>query len=753
MSFRKSYKIIGLEEGWTQIKEQGLDLIESIIQDGFNSKDDALISQDSYIRVYTIAYTMCVQKGNDNHGAELDKRRKIYITDFIKKHFVPKLTTCQNEVLLQEFLLSVDKYKILTNWYYKFFGYLNIYHKIYSQTSSFGDVATEIFKVNVFDVFKANLSQTMIELINMDRNNYMIDRNIIRDVLEFYLHCGDDKCVYNDFENLYITATQQFYKDRGETWIETCSIPVYLEHVERAIALEDARSHSFFVVEDTMQKVEKTVKVQLVVKHKDTILLREDSGYIIMIKREQLKILEQMFQLFLKCDILDDMVLQFKKYVLNILHGTLSATRSSITTDPASETNDNPQLIKEMIVHFDKFNKIVCDCFSSNMLFVNALYDAFRKIMNSSVGKYTMNELLNVFCDRLLKSGNSEKMSDASIESVLDSVIQLFTFIADKDVFADGYKNYLAKRLLNQRSASDEMERFIIGKLKLKCGPQFTCKFEGMLNDLSLCLENMEEYHKHAPDHNISDIDFNTQLLTVGHWPTYKNVHVNMPLEMERCKQSYKDFYDHKTPGRRLHWINSLGTVVIKSTFGGKTYEMQVSTLQACVITAFCDTNSVNAHDGTITFKHLQKQLEIDEDVLKRILHSLACGKFRILRKFAGDPADEKKAIIKTGDSFQVNKKFASPTRKFRIPMASLDDVSNTKKVEEDRSFAIDAAIVRIMKARKQMTHQELLAEVVSILIFFKPEIKLVKKRIEGLIERDYLERDEENTSVYKYIA
>jgi cullin 1 len=31
---------------------------------------------------------------------------------------------------------------------------------------------------------------------------------------------------------------------------------------------------------------------------------------------------------------------------------------------------------------------------------------------------------------------------------------------------------------LNQRSASDDMERLMIGKLKLKCGAQFTTKME-----------------------------------------------------------------------------------------------------------------------------------------------------------------------------------------------------------------------------------------------------------------------------------
>jgi hypothetical protein len=87
--------------------------------------------------------------------------------------------------------------------------------------------------------------------------------------------------------------------------------------------------------------------------------------------------------------------------------------------------------------------------------------------------------------------------------------------------------------------------------------------------------------------------------------------------------------------------------------------------------------------------------------------------------------------------------------RKIRIPMASLDASHNTKRVEEDRSIAIEAAIVEIMKARKALQHRQLIAEVLSQLAFFKPQPRVIKKRIEALIEREYLERGADNAQVY----
>ncbi len=65
----------------------------------------------------------------------------------------------------------------------------------------------------------------------------------------------------------------------------------------------------------------------------------------------------------------------------------------------------------------------------------------------------------------------------------------------------------------------------------------------------------------------------------------------------------------------------------------------------------------------------------------------------------------------------------------------------------------MEAAIVRVMKSRKQMEHTELMQEVLQVLQGFKPAPKQIKERIENLIERDFLERDSEISSLYKYVA
>ena len=64
----------------------------------------------------------------------------------------------------------------------------------------------------------------------------------------------------------------------------------------------------------------------------------------------------------------------------------------------------------------------------------------------------------------------------SAVPCVATQVVRLFCYLSDKDIFAEFYKKQLAKRLLLARSSSDDAERAMIAKLKLRCGAQFTSK-------------------------------------------------------------------------------------------------------------------------------------------------------------------------------------------------------------------------------------------------------------------------------------
>jgi cullin 3 len=108
----------------------------------------------------------------------------------------------------------------------------------------------------------------------------------------------------------------------------------------------------------------------------------------------------------------------------------------------------------------------------------------------------------------------------------------------------------------------------------------------------------------------------------------------------------------------------------------------------------------------------------------------------------------------------QVNLEFRSNMyrNKIQVLNSKAQKETDTKKVqgkvEDDRRYAIEAAMIKVMKARRKTDYQNLLTETTRLLApRFNPEPQQIKQRLESLIERGYIERSEEDKRVFKYVA
>lgn len=148
----------------------------------------------------------------------------------------------------------------------------------------------------------------------------------------------------------------------------------------------------------------------------------------------------------------------------------------------------------------------------------------------------------------------------------------------------------------------------------------------------------------------------------------------------------------------------------------------------------------------TLTYKDIEEGTGVTGQDLNRLLQSLSCGKVRVLSK---SPVSKD---VKPEDEFTFDPHFTDARYRIRLNAFQMkESTEESTKVNDyilqDRQYQIDAAIVRIMKMRNTLSHKLLISELATQLQFpFKTAD--IKKRIESLIERDYMDRAPEDPSV-----
>eukprot|EP00586_Coscinodiscus_wailesii_P008700 CAMPEP_0172521086 /NCGR_PEP_ID=MMETSP1066-20121228/292377_1 /TAXON_ID=671091 /ORGANISM="Coscinodiscus wailesii, Strain CCMP2513" /LENGTH=459 /DNA_ID=CAMNT_0013303943 /DNA_START=307 /DNA_END=1686 /DNA_ORIENTATION=+ len=443
----------------------------------------------------------------------------------------------------------------------------------------------------------------------------------------------------------------------------------------------------------------------------------------------------------------------------------LDALRSAFlchAKQTGKEIIDNTPNSKDIIPLLLKFKlhleMVTRDAFSGQELFMNSLKGILEDVLNESekTGRLIA-ELLAKHVDGQLRSN---KNCNDEGEKFLNDVLSLFRHLSSKDVFEAFYKRDLAKRLLLQKSASIDFEKSFLSKLKTECGTGYTAKMEGMFKDMDLSRDVMASFGAAACTANNKMNNTTTtgkmdvQILTTGYWPVYQQMsNIKLPTDMCDYIAKFEEYYANKYQGRRIAWQHSLGNCHVKANFIKGTKELVLSQYQAIVL-ILCFNNTSKQ---SWTIKEVMKTTGIDNrDEAERILLSLAVGKegTRVLTKSS---KKKNRKVVADDDTISYNKNFESRQHRIKITQIQMKETQEERNkthesVSRDRLYLIDAAVVRIMKARKTIDHQTLLGEVMAQ-VKFPCNGPDVKKRIESLIEREYMERDENSVSRYNYLA
>jgi cullin 3 len=603
------------------------------------------------------------------------------------------------------------------------------------------DLGLSLFKENVarFPKIGPRLLDMLLESIRRERCGEVINRVLIKHNTQMLVDLGTQnskqKSVYEeDFEKHFLDASTKFYRVESQNFISENTASDYLRKAEFRI-LEEIERVKHYLDASTEQKIKEVVDAELIHAHMKTIIEMQGSGLVAMLKDDKLEDLARMYKLLQNSKGHDMMRTVFGNFVRE--------TGKAIVTDPANEGKQS-SFVQALLDLKAKYDKILTSSFGNERNFQHTLNQAFDYFVNLNPRSP---EYISLFIDEKLCKGT--KSGDEDSDLILNKVMQIFRFLQEKDVFERYYKQHLAKRLLLNKSVSDDAERNMISKLKAECGNAVTSKLEGMFQDMKISADTSSGFKQHLSNFDLNPlqgVDLNVHVLTSGYWPTQVATSCNLPLEISRCCDEFKKFYLGKHSGRRLTWQTNMGTAEMKATYGPNKHFLTCSTYQICILLLF------NEHD-TLTFTEIQTATGISAPDLKRSLWTLIVQTTKILLK------EPRVKTWSDTDKYTYNDAFKCKTSRVNLlPQTTADTTpertETQQKVDEDRRHMIEAAIVRIMKARKSFAHVQLIEEVTKQLSSrFRPNPLIIKKRIESLIEREYLERSSTDRKSYNYLA
>ncbi|KAH9488998.1 Cullin-3B [Bulinus truncatus] len=642
----------------------------------------------SFEELYRNAYTMVLHK----HGEKLYTGLKDVVTEHLvgkvkedvlqalNNNFLQTLNAAWNDhqtsmVMIRDILMYMDRVYVQQN------NVENVYN-----------LGLIIFRDKVVrhSSIRDHLRSTLLEMVAKERRGEVVDRGAVKNACQMLMILGiDSRGVYEeDFEKPFLEQSAEFYRLESQKFLAENSASVYIKKVEARIN-EEAERAKHYLDKSTEDPVVEVLEAELISKHMKTIVEMENSGVVHMLENNKTDDLACMYKLFFR-------VKDGLKTMSDCISKYLREQGRALVSEEGEESKNAIIYVQNLLDLKDRFGHFLHESFSDDKLFKQMISGDFEYFINLNPKSP---EYLSLFVDDKLKKG-VKGMTEQEIENVLDKSMVLFRYLQEKDVFERYYKQHLARRLLLNKSGSDDSEKNMISKLKTECGCQFTSKLEGMFKDMALSTTIQEEFKRYCNEKgvNLFGVDLTVRVLTTGYWPTQTATPINIPAEPRAAFEAFRAFYLSKHSGRQLSLQPHLGSADLHASFAGakrdetdsgpassakgiRKHILQVSTYQMCVLVLF------NIKEKW-TFEEIKNETDMPEKELTRALQSLAVGKIgqRILQK------EPKNKDIESSHTFTVNDQFSSKLVRVKIQMvasnkgeAEPERRETRNKVDEDR--------------------------------------------------------------------
>lgn len=756
-------------------------------------KIKVLITRDEYIQFYTLIYKLCnskmptvsAQPGEPQNVPSPTTPLK-YIYDklfaYIENYTITLGVENQlqvSDMILKKFDQLWLNYKLSSIIVSNLFNYVNrIWVKpILEKNGNILEIhrLTQVAWITyMIEPRIEQLVQFINTLINSDRDGNCINTQDICNFIQQLLALGGEKdtygeytgalCIYRKyFETHFIANTKDYYKRRANELIQQNDITGYMLVIADWITAETKRANTY-LHNISHEPISKLLEDTLI-RDLATQMVAELPRYLTNGHSNEIGVLYTLMKRIDNVQLMSNMFGEFIK-------------SNGIAAIAGLADDDSEKFMAAVLNVYTNCNNILSCHFKSDVLFVAAFDQAHRAYINNnaitiaSKRSDSIASITSKYADAVLRGsikisaapvantvgGSAEAIASSSMKSGtntdddveihLENIISVFKYLEDKDIFQKFYSKYLAKRLISGKIITEDTEKSMISKFKTLCGMEFTSRFQTMITDLTTSRELLAKY-KHSELGKASPAG-DVLVLTSGSWPIQASTamgDITLPIEMQTFVGSFIAFYNTNTQCRKLTWLHNMSfgdlqTTYTKSSDGKRTkYTFQASGIQMIILLAY------NKQD-TFTISELSQTTGIKVEYLTPQLELLV--KMKILKL---------KADTEDSAAYSLNLKYTYKKLKVNINYPIKAEVvaeatELLKSANEDRTFAIQATIVRIMKSRNVLTHTNLISETIQQCSkYFTPKVLIIKKNIDSLIEKEYIKRSGEKHDEYTYVA
>eukprot|EP01114_Cavostelium_apophysatum_P003186 TRINITY_DN1295_c0_g1_i1.p1 TRINITY_DN1295_c0_g1~~TRINITY_DN1295_c0_g1_i1.p1 ORF type:complete len:780 (-),score=255.74 TRINITY_DN1295_c0_g1_i1:133-2472(-) len=773
-------KKVNFEDEWPKVVA-GFNQILNAIETGKG------ITREEWMFHYNSVFSLAIAQHEEKMYVELARIFEKFVRGQSKKIF----EKTGGELMLKEYLKLFNDFTKTSLSVHRICRYLQRYWipgnlgKSPSgiEVREIQPLALVMWREHCFDPIKDKLIPSLLDLLDQDRNGNKQDKSLIRNMVQSYIEF--DKVGPNEgqqfyekeFESRYVERIKQFYAAESTQFLQANGVSLYLQKAEERINEEKANAEYLGTYLQTSEpKIKKAIDEVLIEKHMEQI----QADFLRMLKEDKNDDMKRLY--FLLSRVVDGL-----PNSANTFQSYLVETGSKIVVEQQKKNlkdalGNAVVFVKALITFYEKYYGLVGVCFSNHALFKTALDKAFRDIMNQDSGKFNIPRLLNFYIDSIIKGKEKDKSTEDEIDEVLQRLVNLFSYLQDKDEFFEYFRKALCKRLLTKgKQYNENAEKSFLSKLKAQSGDAAIRKLQGMFTDVQD--ESINEMRQKFEDHNkgskVGGVDVEVQVLNESHWPISGTQKFPLLLgqQLLLCQTKFQQFYDKTTEKRRLQWLYNYGTVTLAARFTNSKLPIQLvlTPLQASILMCFNESPKLTFDEllgllwptqpssGRTMLTSSQNPGQMHdmslEEILKFAIQPLIYFKYKVIAKEKDE--DPKKENVNKTDVFMLREKIPAKKlpRKIAFPPGSAKQQkqefdADHELVMKQREFEIEAAMVRVMKARNRLDWNQLQIEVINILKNrFTPDSKMLKKRLESLIDRKFMERDENDPKIIIYIS